>query len=50
MIHEIAPITRLTSGLLILAVHPSVRASSLKEFIELAKWGKVIKDAGISML
>lgn len=37
MIHEIAPITRLTSGPLILAVHPSVRASSLKEFIELAK-------------
>lgn len=35
--HEIAPVTRLTSGPLILAVHPSVRASSLKEFIELAK-------------
>jgi tripartite-type tricarboxylate transporter receptor subunit TctC len=35
--YEIAPITRLTSGPLILAVHPSARASTLKEFIDLAK-------------
>jgi tripartite-type tricarboxylate transporter receptor subunit TctC len=35
--HELAPITRLTSGPLILAVHPSVPAASLQEFIDLAK-------------
>jgi tripartite-type tricarboxylate transporter receptor subunit TctC len=35
--HEIAPVTRLTSGPLILVVHPSIRAVSMKEFIELAK-------------
>ncbi|HKA41319.1 MAG TPA: tripartite tricarboxylate transporter substrate-binding protein [Burkholderiales bacterium] len=35
--HELVPITRLTSGPLILAVHPSVPAASLKEFIDLAK-------------
>jgi tripartite-type tricarboxylate transporter receptor subunit TctC len=37
MNQEIAPVTRLTSGPLILAVHPSLRAVSMKEFIELAK-------------
>ena len=31
------PVTRLTSGPLILAVHPSLSAASLKEFIDLAK-------------
>ena len=34
---ELVPITRLTSGPLILAVHPSIPATSLKEFIDLAK-------------
>jgi tripartite-type tricarboxylate transporter receptor subunit TctC len=34
---ELVPVTRLTSGPLILAVHPSIPAPSLKEFIELAK-------------
>ena len=34
---ELVAITRLTSGPLILAVHPSVPAASLKEFIDLAK-------------
>ena len=37
LIHELAPVTRLTSGPLILAVHPSVRAASMKEFVDLAK-------------
>ena len=37
MNQEIAGVTRLTSGPLILAVHPSIRAASMKEFIELAK-------------
>ena len=37
LIHELAPVTRLTSGPLILAVHPSIRAASIKEFIDLAK-------------
>ncbi len=37
MNQEIAPVTRLTSGPLILAVHPSLRAASMKEFIELAR-------------
>ena len=35
--HELIPITRLTSGPLILVVHPSILALSLKEFIDLAK-------------
>ena len=34
---EFVPITRLTSGPLILAVHPSIPAASLREFIHLAK-------------
>jgi len=34
---ELVPITRLTSGPLILAVHPAIPAASLKEFIDLAK-------------
>ena len=34
---DLAPITRLTLGWLILAVHPSVPAASLQEFIDLAK-------------
>ena len=34
---ELVPITRLTSGPLILVVHPSIAATSLKEFIDLAK-------------
>ena len=34
---ELVPVTRLTSGPLILAVHPSIPAASLKEFIDLAK-------------
>jgi tripartite-type tricarboxylate transporter receptor subunit TctC len=37
LIHELAPITRLTSGPLMLAIHPSIRAASMKEFIDLAK-------------
>lgn len=35
--HDLIPITRLTSGPLILVVHPSILALSLKEFIDLAK-------------
>jgi tripartite-type tricarboxylate transporter receptor subunit TctC len=35
--HELVPITRLTSGPLILAVHPSIPSASMKEFIDLAK-------------
>ena len=34
---DIVPITRLTSGWLILVVHPGVSAASLREFIDLAK-------------
>ena len=34
---ELVPITLLTSGPLILAIHPSISAASLKEFIDLAK-------------
>jgi len=34
---ELVPISRLTSGPLILAVHPSIPAASLKDFIDLAK-------------
>jgi tripartite-type tricarboxylate transporter receptor subunit TctC len=34
---ELVPITRLTLGWLILAVHPSIPATSLREFIDLAK-------------
>jgi tripartite-type tricarboxylate transporter receptor subunit TctC len=34
---ELVPVTRLTSGPLILVVHPSIPAASLKEFIDLAK-------------
>ena len=34
---ELVAVTRLTSGPLILAVHPSIPAASLKEFIDLAK-------------
>ncbi len=34
---ELVPITRLTSGPLILAAHPSIPAASLQEFIDLAK-------------
>lgn len=34
---ELVPITRLTSGPLILVIHPSIPAASLQQFIELAK-------------
>lgn len=34
---ELVAVTRLTSGPLILAVHPSIPAASLKDFIDLAK-------------
>lgn len=34
---DIAPISRIIAGPLILTVHPSVKATSLKEFIELAR-------------
>lgn len=36
-IKDIAPISRIIAGPLILTVHPSVKATSLKEFIELAR-------------
>ena len=34
---DIVPITKLTSGWLILVVHPAVSAASLREFVDLAK-------------